>query len=187
MLSAMDTIAIRPINPGAVDEIGQIRAVIAAANEQFRGDLPADPFRKYLESAMDVVGRLDGGEVLVAVVDDRLVGSITFYREAADEGMPVSLPPDVAGIRATAVHPAARGRGVGRHLVDACIERAAACGAGAVALHTARFMTGAMRLYESAGFERRPVLDYPAGAFFGSEPSPDFIAMGYVRSVGSAR
>ena len=180
MLSATDTIAVRGIRPAEVDET---RAVIAAANEQFRAGLPIDSFEKYLGSAMDVRGRLDAGEVLVAVDAGRLVGTITFYRQAADEGMPVALPAGTAGIRATAVHPAARGRGVGRLLVDACIQRGTASGAAGIALHTAQFMTAARRLYEGAGFKRRPSLDYPASAFFGNDPSTDFVAMGYLRTT----
>jgi ribosomal protein S18 acetylase RimI-like enzyme len=111
------------------------------------------------------------------------VGTITFYPNANDEGMPSRFPGDTAGIRATAVEPSARGQGIGRALVDACIERATATGLSSIALHTADFMISAVALYEKAGFRRAPEYDYRAGDYFTSDAGDDLKAIAYVRSI----
>jgi len=179
----MQTMARSQIRPATSTDILAIREVIARANESFRGTVPDGFFASYLASALDVETRLQEGHVLAAILDDRVVGTITFYIDANDEGTPTTFPKGTAGIRATAVDPSARGQGIGRALVDACIERAAAIGATTIALHTASFMTAAVALYEGAGFRRAPDHDFPTSQFFASDPEDDIVAIAYIRQV----
>ena len=58
--------------------------------------------------------------------------------------------------RFLAVDPAARGRGVGRALFQACLDRARAAGKRRMALHTTEWMATARAMYERAGFQREP-------------------------------
>lgn len=179
----MQTMARSQIRPATSADILAIREVIARANEPFRGTVAAGFFSSYLASALDVETRLHEGQVMAAVLHDRIVGTITFYVDANDEGTPTTFPIGTAGIRATAVDPSARGQGIGRALVDACIERATAIGATSIALHTADFMTAAVALYEHAGFHRVPVHDFPTSQFFPSDPADDVVAIAYVRHI----
>jgi ribosomal protein S18 acetylase RimI-like enzyme len=55
-----------------------------------------------------------------------------------------------------AVAPNARGRGIGRALVADCIERSRGMGGVRLVLWTQPAMSSAQRLYEAAGFRRRP-------------------------------
>jgi ribosomal protein S18 acetylase RimI-like enzyme len=64
--------------------------------------------------------------------------------------------PDDARFRLLAVDPAARGRGVGRALVQACLDRARAAGKRRMTLHTTEWMAVARAMYERAGFRREP-------------------------------
>ena len=64
--------------------------------------------------------------------------------------------PGDAMFRFLAVDPAARGRGVGRALFQACLERARAAGRRRMALHTTEWMITARAMYERAGFLREP-------------------------------
>ena len=173
------------IRPATTDDLDTVRGVIERANEPFRGaaGVPDSFFAGYLASATDVQGRAGDGEVLVAELDGRIVGSITFYLDANDEGAPSTFPPGTAGIRATAVEPRAQGLGIGRALVDACVDRAADAGATSLALHTAEFMGAAIALYERAGFRRVPAYDFQTSLFFRFGPEEDVIAIAYVRSI----
>ena len=181
----MQTMSRCTIRRAIREDLDTVRHVIERANEQFRGavGVPEGFFGSYLASAMDVHGRARDGDVLVAELDGRIVGSITFYLDANDEGAPSTFPPDTAGIRATAVDPTARGLGIGRALVEACLQRATDAGATSIALHTAEFMQAAIVLYERAGFRRSPAYDFRTSLFFPSEPDDDVLAIAYVRPI----
>jgi ribosomal protein S18 acetylase RimI-like enzyme len=62
------------------------------------------------------------------------------------------FPPDWAIIRMLSVMPAERGRGIGRLLTNACIERARRDGVTIIGLHTSPVMRSALDLYLSMGF-----------------------------------
>jgi ribosomal protein S18 acetylase RimI-like enzyme len=57
------------------------------------------------------------------------------------------------------VDPAAQGRGVGRLLAQACLDRAEATGRSRLVLHTTGAMAAAHALYRSLGFARTPERD----------------------------
>jgi len=179
----MQTMARSVIRPATADDISDIRAVLARANASFKGQV-ADPlFESYIVSVLDVERRAEEGDLLAAELDGRIVGTVTFYRDASDEGMPVRFPPRTSGLRATAVDPEVRGQGIGRALVEACIERASAERASAIGLHTATFMTAAIGLYERAGFRRAPELDFGWAGFFTTPTSHDERAIAYLRAI----
>jgi ribosomal protein S18 acetylase RimI-like enzyme len=113
----------------------------------------------YYAELLDVAGRAALVPVLVAVdAEDHVLGCVTYVPGPGPfhEGEFA----EAASIRMLAVAPAARRRGVGRVLVEACIERARAAGRPAISLSTRPFMTAAHRLYASLGFARVPELDW---------------------------
>ncbi|MEO7754335.1 MAG: GNAT family N-acetyltransferase [Terracoccus sp.] len=126
----------------------------------------------YLDVLRDVGARAADSEVLVAADDDgTLLGSVAF----------VSGPgpfADVAGpgeaeFRMLAVDAAAQGRGVGRALVEACVERARQVpGCRLLVLSTQVGMLAARRIYESRGFVRDPARDW--------SPVPGLTLLAYV-------
>jgi ribosomal protein S18 acetylase RimI-like enzyme len=73
--------------------------------------------------------------------------------------------------RLLAVHPDARGRGVGRRLTEECLGRARTRGSVAVGLHTTVLMDVARAMYERMGFVRAPEHDF--------YPEPRFQVMAY--------
>jgi GNAT superfamily N-acetyltransferase len=59
----------------------------------------------------------------------------------------------VAALRALIVDPGARRRGIGKMLIERCIEFARAAGYARMELGTTSDLVGARRLYDAAGFE----------------------------------
>jgi GNAT superfamily N-acetyltransferase len=118
----MQTMVPTHIRPATAADIERIRTVIARANEPLRHEVAPALFDAYLRSVLDVEGRMLGGEVRAAEIDGRIVGTVTYFADANEEGVQAAFAPLTAGLRATAVDPDAQGSGIGRTLVEACIE-----------------------------------------------------------------
>ena len=97
--------------------------------------------------------------LIVAEEGARILGAVTYYPDGSCEGH-AGWPRQWAAIRLLAIHPEARGRGVGRALTAECIRRARADGSRAVGLHTTEFMAIARAMYERMGFVRAPEFDF---------------------------
>jgi ribosomal protein S18 acetylase RimI-like enzyme len=150
------------IRPAETAELDDAAAIIRAAYTEYAAQMTPGSWERYIEHAIDVRSRLDESELLVAESDARLVGAVTYYADAR-RAMGERAPSSWAGIRLLAVHPDARGRGIGRTLVEACVERARASGKAALGLHTSEMMAVAQGMYERMGFVRVPELDFHFG------------------------
>lgn len=106
----------------------------------------------YVARLADTARRAREAEVWVAVDGEQLLGSVTFvlpgspWREIARD--------DEGEFRMLAVDPAARGRGVGRALVELCLRRARELGYAGLRMSTMDRMASAHRVYERLGFTR---------------------------------
>ncbi len=128
--------------------------------EAYRSLPGYEPEPDYEVKLTDVAARLPpAAEVLVADLDGLVVGCVT-YVPGPESPLAESYAPGEAGIRMLGVVAEARGRGVGRLLVEACIERARRHGRQAVFLHSTPSMHGAHRMYGRLGFQRTPERDW---------------------------
>jgi ribosomal protein S18 acetylase RimI-like enzyme len=89
---------------------------------------------------------------------EKLLGTVMLEPWHADSE--VARSADEAEVRALAVAPWAQGRGIGRILLRAVIDEAAARGATRLLLSTQPGMKAAQHLYRSLGFARTPELDW---------------------------
>lgn len=99
----------------------------------------------YRSSTAELVAEMSppDGRLLLASDDGRALGCGGIRR----------LEPRMVELARIYVRPEARGRGVGRSLVQALIAEGRQMGASGVRLETASFMTEAQSLYRSLGFE----------------------------------
>ena len=114
----------------------------------------------------------DAGQVFADGVVPRgvVATSSHFHRAAAGIRPANGVRVHVSGIdlirddegefRMLAVSPAARGRGVGRVLVERCLERSRELGYAGVRMSSMDRMTSAHRVYERLGFTRAPEDDW---------------------------
>jgi ribosomal protein S18 acetylase RimI-like enzyme len=115
------------------------------------GHLPVSAERTAL--VRDSAGRAKAGALLVAVEEDRLLGTASLLGAGAP-GTRLARAGEVE-LRLIAVHPDARGRGIGDTLVRMSLTAAVGLGADAVVLDTGSLNLPAQRLYERVGFQRQ--------------------------------
>lgn len=152
-MTALGTVVIREIEPAEHERLAAI--TVAAYREAGETDEP------YYPELADVAGRAAAVPVLVAVeaASGRVLGGLT-YVPGPDGPYAEGEFGDAATFRMLAVDAAARGRGVGRALVEAVIARARHDGRASIGIYTRPFMAAAQRLYEALGFVREPPLDW---------------------------
>ncbi len=153
---------IREATPTEHAEAGRVTA--DAYREFVRpGD---DDWERYLLRIADVESRAGDTTIMVAVEDERVLGSLTLeldgrVRDGDQEHRP--LDPGEAHIRMLGVDPTARSRGVARALMAASETRAREAGKTFMTLHTTVRMEAAQAMYERLGYERLDDRVYPDG------------------------
>lgn len=151
----MSRLAVRPAVPADFPAVARLTVDAYRADGQLN-----EASATYAATLADVAARAESGDLLVAVDPDgdRVLGSVLYvepgsrYAELSRDGE--------SEFRMLAVDPAAQGRGVGRTLVQACVDRAAAAGCTAVVICVRDFAMAAQKLYMSLGFARVPELDW---------------------------
>jgi len=160
------------IRPARSSELDEVARLFAPALAPYRGGALDWILDAYLADLVHVAERFEVAETYVGIEHGLIVGSIAFYPDVVLEGWS-SFPAGWAGFRALAVHPDARGTGVGRRLVERCIARTAEVGAPTLGLHTIELLADAVRLYEKVGFVRCPEYDLRAADVFRSADGDD--------------
>jgi ribosomal protein S18 acetylase RimI-like enzyme len=123
------------------------------------------------------LGTAGDGQILVALQDGQMLGTV-MLQFWPDAGRVVTGPAE-AEIRALAVAPDGQGRGTGRALLQAVIDRAVAARIGHLVLFTQTDMLAAHHLYDQAGFGRLPERDW--------SPEPGMTLLAYGLMLPAAR
>jgi ribosomal protein S18 acetylase RimI-like enzyme len=145
-------VQIRTAVPADYPAVAELTAAVYLADGLVSADSP------YLAELRDAERRAGQAELVVAVRDGRVIGSVTFALPGSE--LAELAGPGEAELRMLAVDPPARGTGVGRALVAECLRRARAAGVRTLRLSTGRRMRVAHRLYQGLGFRRTPDRDW---------------------------
>ena len=157
----IEHVFVRTAENGEFAAIGELRVAAYIA----QGVPPTSPYTDVLRN----VGMSTPGDVLVMLDNGQIIGTVTL--EPFHPGSEIAKVPDEAEVRALAVAPGAQGRGAGKALVRAVIERASASGVRHLLLSTRPTMEAARHLYLAAGFTRLPARDW--------SPAPDIGLLAY--------
>lgn len=148
------------------DELDIVASLVVDAYSEFAARMAPDAWSSFAQDIANVRGRSIDAQVLVAERGDRIVGTVTRYPDWR------GAQQDASAVRVLAVPPSERGTGVGRALMEHCIDLARSEGKQRLVVAVAQEMDEAKDLYDRLGFERAPDLDH--------EPAPG------VRSTGFA-
>ncbi len=158
-------------------EHSAVAQVILESYAEYAPLIPADAWERYSQSILDVRSRMTESELLIAVEDGEIVGSATFY-PARLKRTQSEWPPEWTGARLIAVLPERRGRGIGKAIVEKCINISRDQKAAAFALHTTPYMELARGMYERMRFVRVPEYDF--------HPRPELTVMAYKYDLSDA-
>jgi GNAT superfamily N-acetyltransferase len=161
MSQPASTFLIRPVRPEEYETLGSLTVAAYHALPDLHRDTDSSAREAdYDRQLRDVARRAEVSCVLVAAgAEGDLLGGVTYVR-GPDDPYSEELSEGEAGMRMLAVDPAKQGRGAGKALVQACLDRAREAGRQRLVLHTGPWMPSAIAMYEKMGFVRRPDLDF---------------------------
>jgi RimJ/RimL family protein N-acetyltransferase len=137
--SSMEHVTVRPIAPSDGDGYLAVFETVAAEGRWIGTEAPIPDDRKArLRAAVEQPS--DQSYTLVAVASERVVGFAHVEVERGRSYLGMALLPGY------------RGRGLGKSLLDGCVEWSRRAGAHKVDLEVWPHNTAARRLYEGAGF-----------------------------------
>ena len=118
--------------------------ILGAKREQ-----ASDPLPQAYWDAFDAITTQGGNELIVAEIDDEIVGclQLTVIPGLGRMGL---VRGQIEGVRVSSTH---RGRRIGELLVAAATDRARELGCGLIQLTTDKSRVDAHRFYERLGFE----------------------------------
>lgn len=143
------------------EELAEVETLVKAAYREFQPLMPAAAWERWMDNISETI-HSPLGLLLVLDRQGKIEGAVKFYPDAAQSHLG-QWPAGSASMRLLAVPPASRGRGYGRLLTQACLDRARELSIPAIFLYTGTFMTAARQLYENLGFQRAPEFDRDPG------------------------
>ncbi|MED2974870.1 GNAT family N-acetyltransferase [Fictibacillus sp. B-59209] len=148
------------IREAIAHEFEFIRRQRITAYKQYEHAVPAEHLKVLLKAISSEITVENGVEYLVAESDGAVAGSVVLFppRTDAYEGLTGAL--DYPEIRMLVVDTQFRQQGIGKSLIEECINRSQKKGFPSIGLHTADFMKSAVKLYERLGFIRLPQFDF---------------------------
>jgi DNA-binding MarR family transcriptional regulator/predicted GNAT family acetyltransferase len=142
-MNSAPTLLLRGLRPGDIGLIVHRQAILYAAEYGYDSSYEALIAQILADFHQTFDPEHDGA--WIAELDGKMAGSIFLVNGGE---------PSVGKLRLLYVEPEARGAGVGKQLVNVCVERARAAGYKRLDLWTDGQLAPARRLYERAGFTR---------------------------------
>jgi GNAT superfamily N-acetyltransferase len=163
-MTDVSSFTIRQSDPSEHAAIGQLMVRVYSSLEGFPKPPELPEYYDFLANVGKLAGH-PGVEILVAVdASNNLLGGVVWFGDMKFYHAGISeTEKDTGGFRLLAVGDAARGRGIGKALTLACIDKARKLGLKQVIIHTTKAMLPAWRMYERMGFNRSADLDFVNG------------------------
>ena len=151
------------VRDGVESDDPLLTAIVSGAFKEYESYLAPEAYAQYLNEVMRLELSGSRGQVLVAELAGRVVGTASYHRDIKGNG--VEWPARWVNMRGLAVEWGARRQGVGRRLIRECAKRVHAEGGEALCLHVSDAMAAAVLFFDHLGFKRVRHYDLP--------PAPD--------------
>ena len=156
---------VRNARPEEFEMIGKLMVAVYSQLEGFPKKTEQPEYYMMLAN----VGALTdtpGTEILVASSSSgKIAGAVVYFDDMKNYGSggTATKEQNACGFRLLTTDPLTRGKGIGKMLTNACIEKARANRVAQVIIHTTMAMQVAWKMYEKIGFKRSEDLDFAQG------------------------
>lgn len=164
-MNEINEIKIRKAEVSEYDQIGRLMVEVYSQLEGFPKESEQPGYYRMLLNVGELT-RNKGTELIVAVdAEKRLLGAVVFFSDMQyyGSGGTATKEKNATGFRLLAVRNEARGKGIGKLLTLACINKSKEIKVKQVVIHTTKAMMTAWKMYENIGFKRSEDLDFMQG------------------------
>lgn len=156
---------VRNAKPSEYEAVGQLMVEVYAALKGFPKPAEQPQYYEMLANVGQLTLKPDT-ELIVAVTnDDQIGGAVVYFGDMQHYGSggAATQEKNAAGFRLLAVSDQERGKGLGKLLTLACLEKAKEQKQSQLIIHTTNAMKPAWKMYEKIGFKRSEDLDFLQG------------------------
>ena len=160
-----ENISIRNANSAEHDKIGQLMVDVYSQLDSFPKETEQPDYYKMLLN-MGALANNPATEIIIAITPtNNILGVLVNFSDMQyyGSGGAATKENNSGGFRLLAIHPNARGQGIGKLLTLECIQRAKNKTLKQVIIHTTKAMMLAWNMYEKLGFKRSEDLDFMQG------------------------
>ena len=157
--------SVRNAKPEEFEEIGKLMVSVYSQLEGFPKQDEQPAYYTMLANIGDFTNKPETELLVAASRDDKIAGGIVYFNDMQyyGSGGTATKEKDAAGFRLLAVDLNIRGKGIGKLLTNACIQKAKDKKLSQVIIHSTKAMQTAWKMYESMGFKRSEDLDFLQG------------------------
>jgi GNAT superfamily N-acetyltransferase len=158
------------VREARINEFQKVGELMVSVYSQLEGFFSVEENPEYYNKLINV-GELTikpKVKLLVAVsADDAIAGGVVYFGDMKDYGafQTFSQEKNAAGFRLLAVDPTIRSKGIGKLLINSCIQLAIEDNKRQVIIHSTNAMKIAWAMYEKMGFVRSENLDFSKDDF----------------------
>jgi GNAT superfamily N-acetyltransferase len=161
----MNVYTVRTARPEEFTMIGELMVRVYSSLPGFPTEAEQPSYYHLLRNVGLLTEKPEALLLVAAAPGNEIAGTVLYVGDIQHYGSGgiATRENNSAGFRLLAVAEADRGKGVGKLLTQACIDRAKEQGRSQLILHTTMAMQTAWKMYERMGFSRSEDLDFMQG------------------------
>jgi len=152
----------REANTAEFESLGALMVKVYSQLEDFPSEKEQPSYYQRLRD-VGAFTSCPKAKLFVAVSEKGIVdGGVVYFGDMKyyGAGGEATVNQDAAAFRLLAVNPKIRGKGLGRQLIECCIDQAKKDGHKSMVIHSTKTMMVAWKMYERMGFERFTEIDF---------------------------
>jgi GNAT superfamily N-acetyltransferase len=143
-------------------EVGKLMIRVYSQLEGFPKEVDQPEYYKMLANIGELTKKPNTKLLIAISSTNKIAGAVVYFSDMSfyGSGGTATQEMNASGFRLLAVDHDARGHGIGKLLINECIDKAKARNQEQVIIHSTKFMQVAWKMYKKMGFEPSEDLDF---------------------------